>query len=326
MLAADGLFGPDGTFHCMPNEGLHEVTELFRNRFLKCLHKAKLISPKRLANLLSWNRSGFSIHNGRVKPIAQFDNKGRQRLAEYLMRHPFSLQKITWNESTKTVIYRSKRHHNTKRNFEIFTAPDFIAAALLHLPPKGFQTLRYYGVYSNKTRGQRKERGFEITLVKAAPCRKANSIFPNTEVQQVLFILPPPVVSARSMRPLWRDLIQEVWDANPLICPCCQSLMKKMESFEQKEEAEFFLRLQGLWQGVILLSRPPPPPFYVDTMEPVSPHWIAIKEWIPDQDDQIINIEDLNDNETEYDQSPHWKPQEIPLEDGLTLILDPDMA
>jgi hypothetical protein len=65
-----------------------------------------------------------------------------------------SFQKITWNASTQTVIYRSKRHYNTKRNFEIFKAPDFIAAALLHLPPKGQQTVRYYGVYSNKTRGQ----------------------------------------------------------------------------------------------------------------------------------------------------------------------------
>jgi hypothetical protein len=48
---------------------------------------------------------------------------------QYLLRHPFSLQKITWNATSKTVIYRSKRHHNTKRNFEIFKAPDFIAAA-----------------------------------------------------------------------------------------------------------------------------------------------------------------------------------------------------
>ena len=62
---------------------------------------------------------------------------------QYLLRHPFSLQKITWNATSKTVIYRSKRHHTTKRNFEIFKAPDFIAAALLHLPPKGQQTVRY---------------------------------------------------------------------------------------------------------------------------------------------------------------------------------------
>jgi len=36
--------------------------------------------------------------------------------------------------TTKTVICRSKRYHTTKRNFGIFKAPDFIAAALLHIP------------------------------------------------------------------------------------------------------------------------------------------------------------------------------------------------
>jgi hypothetical protein len=51
-------------------------------------------------------------------------------IAEYLLRHPFSLQKITWNPTTQTVIYRSKRNYTTKRNFEIFKAPDFIAAIL----------------------------------------------------------------------------------------------------------------------------------------------------------------------------------------------------
>ncbi|MDE0859638.1 MAG: transposase [Akkermansiaceae bacterium] len=69
--------------------------------------------------------------------IVAHDAAGRKRLAEYLLRHPFSLQKITWNATSKTVIYRSKRHHTTKRNFQIFKAPAFIAAALLHLPPKG---------------------------------------------------------------------------------------------------------------------------------------------------------------------------------------------
>jgi len=58
------------------------------------------------------------------------------------LRDQFSLQKITWNPPSKIVIYRSKRHHTTKRNFEIFKAPYFIASAFLHFPPKG-QTARY---------------------------------------------------------------------------------------------------------------------------------------------------------------------------------------
>lgn len=62
-----------------------------------------------------------ACHQRRVRQTADW-------IADHLLRHPFSLQKITWNPTTQTVIYRSKRHHTTKRNFEIFIAPDFIAA------------------------------------------------------------------------------------------------------------------------------------------------------------------------------------------------------
>ena len=49
------------------------------------------------------------------------------------------------------------RSWRTKRNFELFSGPDFVAALYEHVPPKGFQTLRYYGTYSNKARGLRKQ-------------------------------------------------------------------------------------------------------------------------------------------------------------------------
>ncbi len=40
VLAADGLFTPDGRFHCMPAEDLAPAIELFRHRFLhRCLHR-----------------------------------------------------------------------------------------------------------------------------------------------------------------------------------------------------------------------------------------------------------------------------------------------
>ena len=32
-----------------------------------------------------------------------------------------------------------------KRNFEFFKATDFLAAAIDHIPPRGHQTIRYYG-------------------------------------------------------------------------------------------------------------------------------------------------------------------------------------
>ncbi|MEI6607965.1 MAG: transposase, partial [Verrucomicrobiota bacterium] len=144
VLAADGLFDFEGRFHCMPADSRAPMIELFRNRFLQALRAGKHVSPSRLADLLSWKHSGFHIDGGGENPVASHDADGRKRLAEYLLRHPFSLQKITWNATTQTVIYRSKRHHTTKRNFEIFKATDFLAAVIDHVPPKSNHTVRYY--------------------------------------------------------------------------------------------------------------------------------------------------------------------------------------
>ena len=44
-----------------------------------------------------------------------------------------------------------------KKNFQIYTAEEFIAAITQHIPEKAFQMGRYYGWYSNKSRGLRKK-------------------------------------------------------------------------------------------------------------------------------------------------------------------------
>ena len=334
VLAADGLFAPDGRFHCMPVEDLAPTIELFRHRFLHALRESKLISPKKLADLLAWKHSGFHIHDGGEKPVPAHDSAGRKRLAEYLLRHPFSLQKITWNETTKTVIYRSKRHHTTKRNFEIFKAPDFIAAALLHLPPKGQQTVRYYGVYSNKTRGRTSPIPDRIIRPPTPSANQQPEI--HNHQSEILLIPAPPKQSARDMRPLWRDLILGVWGGDPLECSCCKGTMKPVRQVIHREEIEFFLRLHGLWEGLIQLPRPPPPPFDIETMEPIEPPWLAIKEWIPDDEPNLDWFNRPRDPDASdpdrFDQpvlrslgegvSPAWQASEVPLGDGYTLVLE----
>lgn len=328
VLAADGLFTPDGRFHCMPAEDLAPAIELFRHRFLQALRDGKHISPSRLADLLSWKHSGFNIHDGGEKPVPAHDADGRKRLAEYLLRHPFSLQKITWNPTTQTVIYRSKRHHTTKRNFEIFKAPDFIAAVIDHLPPKGKQTVRYYGLYSNKTRGQQSL--IPDRIIPASKNQQSEINHPQSEIQnpqsEILLIPAPPKQSARSMRPLWRDLILKVWGADPLQCSCCKAPMKLVGAVKRPEQVEFFLRLHGLWEGVIQLARPPPPPFDIETMEPIEPPWQAIKEWIPDDEPDLDWFNrPRNPHEPDpdwFDQTQAWKAPEIHLDDGRILVLE----
>jgi len=128
------------------------------------------------------------------------------------------------------------------------------------------------------------------------------------------------------MRPLWRDLILKVWGGDPLQCPCCKGTMQPVRQVIRREEIEFFLRLHGLWEGIIQLARPPPPPFDIETMEPIDPPWQAIKEWIPDDEPDLDWFNrprnSSNPDPEGFDQSPTWQPEEIQLDDGRTLVLE----
>ena len=59
-------------------------------------------------------------------------------------------------------------------------------------------------------------------------------------------------------------------------CPCCHATMKNAGETLSREEIEFFLRLHGLWEGVLSLPPPPDPPYDIESIEPtdVPPVWV----------------------------------------------------
>lgn len=72
--------------------------------------------------MLKWHHSGFSVHN-RVRSKAN-DAEGRQRLARYMIRCPFALNKMSFDQNSGMVIYRSKLHATLKRNYQLMPAVD----------------------------------------------------------------------------------------------------------------------------------------------------------------------------------------------------------
>ncbi len=58
-----------------------------------------------------------------------------------LLGAPYWYHFIYYINETGTVIYRSKMSHgnNSKKNFEVYTAEEFIAAISQHIPEKSFQ-------------------------------------------------------------------------------------------------------------------------------------------------------------------------------------------
>jgi Putative transposase len=132
----------------MPGTSLKPLAELFRARLLKLLVKEGVIDDSFVAMLMKWKHtSGFNVDNS-VR-IVRGDEKGVTALAQYIIRNPFSLDKLSYNQKTDMVVYKSKMTHGKyKKNFSISTADEFIANITQHIPEKSFQLVRYYGWYS----------------------------------------------------------------------------------------------------------------------------------------------------------------------------------
>lgn len=132
-LVADGLFTRSGLFYVLLEVSLRPREELFRARVITFLLAKGLLPPQRARMLRDWKHSGFNIHQSqRVGPD---EDKDRERLAQYIIRSPFSLEKMRLTDPGD-IVYRSEMNPKIKCNFEVFSPAAFIAAVTQHIPDK----------------------------------------------------------------------------------------------------------------------------------------------------------------------------------------------
>jgi len=91
-LVADGVFSASGTFRVLPPIPGRLLMEQLRCALLDYLVEEDAITREFAGKLLAWEHSGFSVDN-RVRVGAQ-DADGRCQLARYMIRNPFSLEKV----------------------------------------------------------------------------------------------------------------------------------------------------------------------------------------------------------------------------------------
>ena len=114
------------------------------------------------------------------------------------------------------------------RNFEVYDPLDFLAEVTQHIPNKGEHQIRYYGWYSNKSRGLRLK-----VSASAIPAPQADT----------------PLMRARRLT--WATLIKKVYEVDPLKCPACGGTMRVIsfiESSHQADVVEKILKHCGLWR------------------------------------------------------------------------------
>ena len=143
---------------------------------------------------------------------------------------------------------------NLKRNFALFPVLDWIAEITTHIPNKREQLVRYYGVYSNVSRGKRKKEEHK------------KDVIGKPEFVEV----PPPLVS-KELKKRWSYFIRKVYETDPLVCPKCSGEMHIISYIDQGAVIKKILQHLGLWEE----SHAPPdrgPPEREITFDPKTPH------------------------------------------------------
>ncbi|HUP25843.1 MAG TPA: transposase [Thermoanaerobaculia bacterium] len=108
------------------------ILEDERGTGLALLRDEELLSEQRIELLLSWQDTGFSVHNSVT--VGPEDAAGSEQLARYLLRPPLSLERMSW-DAEGSVLYRRKAPGPFGGSQATFDAMDFLARLLMHTPP-----------------------------------------------------------------------------------------------------------------------------------------------------------------------------------------------
>jgi hypothetical protein len=146
------------------------------------------LPPGTLFCILKWNPDGKVVHRAEKAQCRSFPVPGDKRLRQ-----------------------------GVKRNFEVFDPLDFIAEITQHIPDQGAQQVRYYGWYSNASRGRR---------AKAAAPAAEPLVQPVTGDDDSAY--------RKRCRMGWAAPNKRVYEVDPLRCPVCEATMRIVAFIERR--------------------------------------------------------------------------------------------
>lgn len=131
-----------------------------------------------------------------------------ENMARYIIRASFSQERMTYISEEAKVIYQSKDGKQEK----VFNALEWLAAMCSHVPDKREQIVRYYGYYSNVSRGKQQK---------------------DNQDGLIPYIIESDG-SFKEYRKNWARLIQKIYEVDPLTCPKCQGQMRIISFIEDQ--------------------------------------------------------------------------------------------
>ena len=101
---------------------------------------------------------------------------------------------------------------------------------MMHIPEPRRHLVRYYGWYSNVSRGKRRKAEAEDGEVRGAGAAPASRVA-RAEARDV-----------RALRRSWAQLIKRIYEVDPLVCPSCGSEMKVIAFITEHDVVDAILR------------------------------------------------------------------------------------
>jgi hypothetical protein len=213
-IVSRGGWTVDGVWVPIPWIDATAAELLFRHKVLSLLRDAGLIDEVRIALLLSWKHTGFSVHN--AVTIEPEDAGATERLVRYLMRAPVSQQRLEIDPDHGEVRLQPKAGADDARSeegVETLDPDEAVARILAQIPEPRKHLIHSYGHYANAARAKRAREAAaspdsEPPGATAPDASKADS----------------PERKAALKR--WANLIRHIYEVDPLVCPRCGAIMK----------------------------------------------------------------------------------------------------
>ena len=262
IIASDGCFTDIGKFieGIFPNAD--DLLVPFAKAVLKMLRKEKVISLAVINNMSTWQHSGFNIHCG--SPVSFSDTDAMERLARYIVRAPISQERLKYIPANKSENGIGKAVYEGKTTYrvETFPAVDFLARLVTHIPNKQEQTVRYYGYYSNKSRGMRaKAEAASLEADAASGAADNPPAIADSPADNIVSLADNrSALTRKRFKKYWARLIQKVYDVDPLKCLKCGGKMRIISFIEAEAVIKKILSHLNLW-----LPLYHDPPDYLDS-------------------------------------------------------------
>jgi hypothetical protein len=290
-LVSEGAFDAAGAFHPLPAVAAEPFRKLFAHKVLGLLLGRGKIGPEVVENIRSWKHSGFSVDKS-VR-VGAGDRVGLERLLRYIVRCPFSIERVVKLGPGGSVIYRAE--HDDPRRFPLPTGGASVPlanrpynrnpeggatlsqsavaaaaeAALRAGPARNFQVFESLDFIAEVTQhipnaGQHlihyygwyanKSRGLRKQRAAAVPAGAAAAPVSVAAIEEEL--------SRAEARRRWAALIKRVYEVDPLVCPKCGGEMRVIAFIErrQRDVIRKILEHCGLWEEPRAPARTPPTP------------------------------------------------------------------